>query len=163
MNTPNRTPLYKYLLTTGIFLLVNFAALAIGGIFTSNGVNSDWFLNLKQAPWNPPGWVFGAAWTLIMICFAFYMSALYYKLENTKFILNLFILQWILNVAWNPTFFYFHYTLLALFVILALTILVAYFYFTYRNTLKLYSLLILPYLIWLCIATSLNAYIFFTN
>ncbi len=54
-----------------IFLVINFAALALGSIFTSAGVSSDWYTNLNQAPWTPPGWVFGAAWTSIMIFFAF--------------------------------------------------------------------------------------------
>jgi benzodiazapine receptor len=59
-----------------LFLVVNFSALAIGGLFTGKGVPSDWYQNLNQAPWTRPGRVFGAAWTLIMICFAVYMAYL---------------------------------------------------------------------------------------
>jgi len=44
-----------------LFLLINFAALALGGLATSDGVVSLWYQNLNQAPWTPPGWVFGAA------------------------------------------------------------------------------------------------------
>ena len=62
-----------------IFLVINFAALGIGGFFTGPGVSSDWYTNLNQAPWTPPGWVFGAAWTTIMICFSFFMAFLYEK------------------------------------------------------------------------------------
>jgi tryptophan-rich sensory protein len=46
-----------------IFLALNFAALAIGGLFTSKGVSSDWYAGIAKAPWTPPGWAFGAAWT----------------------------------------------------------------------------------------------------
>ena len=56
-----------------IFLVLNFAALGLGGLFTSKGVPSDWYQHLNKAPWTPPGWAFGFAWTLIMICFSFYM------------------------------------------------------------------------------------------
>ena len=51
-----------------VFLLINFGALALGGLFTSDGVISDWYEQLNKAPWTPPGWVFGAAWTTIMVC-----------------------------------------------------------------------------------------------
>ena len=78
-------------------------------------------------------------------------------------ILSLYFGQWLLNVAWNPVFFFFHKVNLGLVVIVCLTILVAYFLFNFRKDLKGYSLLILPYFIWLCIATSLNTYIAFLN
>ena len=57
------------LLYTGLFLLLNFGALAIGSYFMNNGPQSNWYLTLNKAPWTPPGWVFGVAWTTIMICF----------------------------------------------------------------------------------------------
>ncbi|MDG2281196.1 MAG: tryptophan-rich sensory protein, partial [Flavicella sp.] len=47
-----------------LFLVLNFTALAVGGLFTGTGVSSDWYQNLNQAPWTPPGWVFGFMWTL---------------------------------------------------------------------------------------------------
>jgi len=59
-----------------IFLILNFTALAIGGLFTGKGVPSDWYQDLNQAPWTPPGWVFGFMWTFIMISYAVYMAHL---------------------------------------------------------------------------------------
>ena len=43
------------------FLILNFLALAVGGLFTGKGVPSEWYVNLARAPWEPPGWVFGSA------------------------------------------------------------------------------------------------------
>jgi tryptophan-rich sensory protein len=146
-----------------IFLLINFAALAIGGLFTSKAVSSDWYLQLNKAPWTPPGWVFGAAWFTIMVCFAIYMAQLYSAPVNTNLLIGLFCIQWLLNVIWNPVFFYFHATVAGLFVITALTILVGYMLFFYFPTTKFISLLLMPYFVWLLIATSLNAYIVFRN
>ncbi|MBT6953110.1 MAG: tryptophan-rich sensory protein [Flavobacteriaceae bacterium] len=83
---------------TVLFLVLNFAALAIGGFFTGDGVTSEWYQNLNKAPWTPPGWVFGAAWTSIMILFALYMAFLI-KPENRKTIILIYSVQWILNVA----------------------------------------------------------------
>ena len=147
---------------TVIFLLLNFAALAIGGLFTSSGVSSEWYTHLSKAPWTPPGWVFGAAWTSIMILFAIYMAYLI-KAKQSKTIIILFGIQWVLNMAWNPIFFYFKAITVGLVTILLLTLLIAYLFFTYWKALKIKTLLLAPYLLWLLIATSLNAYIFFYN
>jgi benzodiazapine receptor len=46
---------------------------------------------------------------------------------------------------------------------MGLTIVVGSFLFSFKNELKTKTLLIVPYFIWLCIATSLNAYILFNN
>jgi len=146
-----------------VFLFLNFGALALGGIFAGSGAGSDWYNELNKAPWTPPGWVFGFAWTTIMLCFSVYMAFLYQKVTDKRNIISLYIIQWILNVAWNPVFFYFHKAHLGLFVIMCLTLLVAYFLFNFRRDLKVYSLLITPYFVWLSIATSLNAYIVFLN
>lgn len=145
------------------FLIINFGALAIGGIFTGKGVPSDWYIALTKAPWTPPGWVFGFAWTSIMICFSVYLAFLWPILNNKSLFIILFSLQWLLNVGWNPTFFYFHNVTFGLIIISGLTILIAWFLFFYWPDLKIKSILILPYLIWLIIATSLNGYILLKN
>jgi translocator protein len=144
------------------FLLINFGALALGGLFTKDGVTSDWYQNMTKAPWTPPGWVFGAAWTTIMICFSFYMTRLWDKTADKKTLAILFAVQWVLNVAWNPIFFHLHQLPIALAVVSALTVLVGYFLFSNWSKMHWFSLLIAPYFIWLLIATSLNAYPLFS-
>ncbi|MEZ5047039.1 MAG: TspO/MBR family protein [Chitinophagaceae bacterium] len=146
-----------------IFLILNFGAIALGGLFTGRGVASDWYIKLSKAPWTPSGWVFGVAWTAIMICFSLYMAKVWTAIENKRLLILLYSVQWILNIGWNPTFFYYNKVLTALFLISALTVLIGFFLLFYWQTLKLKSLLIAPYLIWLLIATSLNAYIFLKN
>jgi translocator protein len=146
-----------------LFLVLNFSALAIGGLFTGKGVPSDWYQNLNQAPWTPPGWMFGVAWTFIMICFAVYMTYLVSTKVNIKKVILLYLIQWVLNVAWNPLFFHYQAVLVALINISLLTTLVAFFLFNHKRELETRSLLIAPYFIWLLIATSLNAYILIYN
>ena len=146
-----------------IFLIINFGALAIVGFFTGKGVPSDWYISLDKAPWTPPGWVFGTAWTTIMICFSIYMAYLWPVVENKNLLIVLFIIQWVLNVSWNPTFFYYQLVLAGLIIITGLTIIVGSFLLLYWSELKFKTLLILPYFIWLLVATSLNGYILFKN
>ena len=151
------------ILRTFFILVLNFSALAVGGLFTSSGVKSEWYNLLRKAPWTPPGWVFGFAWTLIMICFAFYISLLWETTRERKTLILLFTIQWVLNVCWNPIFFKFHQVNVALLIITLLTILIGYMQFKYMKELQGKSLLISPYFLWLIIATSLNAYININN
>lgn len=148
---------------TIVFLILNFGALAIGGLFTGNGVSSDWYYNINKAPWTPPGWVFGFSWTTIMICFSFYMAQAWTITDNKKRLLGLFTAQWVLNISWNPVFFYFHQIVWALVLITSLTALIVFFIFMFWKKLKFSSVLIFPYFIWLLIATSLNTFIAFKN
>ena len=112
----------------------------------------------------PERWVFGAAWSTIMLCFTFYMTQLsFYFNFGAKNIVRLYAIQWIFNVSWNYIFFNQHQTELGLVVIVLLWLLVGYFTFTFLSKMKYATGLILPYLIWMTIATSLNAYIVLYN
>lgn len=146
-----------------IFLILNFTALGIGSIYTNPGANSEWYQNLTIAPWTPPGWVFGASWTIVMICFAVYMAYAWATISNHRYLVTLYIVQLILNVSWNPVFFKFHQILAGLIIITSLTLLIAYFLFGHSLQLKGKTWLVSPYLLWLMIATSLNAYIYIHN
>ncbi len=145
------------------FLLLNFAALTIGGLSMGNGASSDWYLDLNKAPWTPPGWSFGAAWTLIMVCFSFYMSYTWTPVNNRRKLLILFSVQWILNTSWSPVFFRYHQSISGLIIISLLTLLVTYLLFANLLRLRIKSVFILPYFLWLIIATSLNVYIVLYN
>ena len=151
------------IIRTIIFLALNFGAIVLGAYFTGPGVSSHWYDTIHKAPWTPPGWVFGFAWTTIMICFSIYMAYLLSKVEDKKFIIVLYALQWILNVAWNPVFFYFQQIGAGLALILALTVLIGYFLFRYFPLTRIWSLGIAPYFLWLLIATSLNIYMVLYN
>lgn len=146
-----------------IFLVLNFAALGLGGLFAGSGSSSDWYLGLEIAPWTPPGWVFGAAWTLIMICFSWFMAKAWGLSKDTKTLGVLFGIQWILNVSWNWVFFDQQMVLPGFIVLSTLTLLVFYLIYRYRSLLGVHALSILPYMIWLSIAISLNGYVLTNN
>ena len=146
-----------------IFGLLNFGALAISSIYTNPWVVSDWYTGLNQAPWTPPGWVFGFAWTTIMICFSVYMARAWLVISPKNVLISLFSVQWILNTVWNPVFFTLHETTVALALIGSLTVLMIGILIRYWSVVGIYKYLLLPYCIWLLIATSLNGYVVFMN
>lgn len=153
----------RTLILFGLFIVLNFGGLTIGNWLMNDGPNTSWYLDLNKAPWTPPGWVFGFAWTIIMLFFSFYLAKLFNS-YFTKFLLVLFTLEIILNVSWNFIFFNQHLVLLALIIILLLTSLIFYIFFKFKSgAIKQLRWLLLPYMIWLCIASSLNLYILIHN
>ncbi len=146
-----------------IFLIINFGGLAIGNWFMGDAVTGEWYNSLNKAPWTPPGWVFGFAWTAIMLCFSYYLAELF--IERSKVTLwFVFLFAWLLNMSWNWFFFNQKMVNMGLIVLILLTLAILYFFITFRHDrLKWAKYLLLPYLIWLCIATSLNAYILLNN
>ncbi len=143
------------------FLILNFGALALGRFLMGEGAMGDWYQNLQRAPWEPAGWVFGAAWTFIMICFSIFMAQVWRKEKaNAGKLLGIYAVQLVFNILWNPIFFKWHLPLIALVVITTLLFIV---FLLFKEGKKFeskpFNLLLLPYLIWLCIAISLNAYV----
>ena len=144
-----------------LFLLINFGGLALGTLLMNNGPQSEWYLNLNKAPWTPPGWVFGFAWTTIMICFSIYLVKFFETINQKKIVL--YTIQVILNVSWNYIFFNIHQLAEGMLILLLLTSLIFYFFFTYKKEVENLSFLLLPYMVWLCIANSLNLYVLIHN
>jgi benzodiazapine receptor len=144
------------------FLVLNFSALGIGVYLMNNGPMSTWYINLQKAPWTPPGWVFGMAWSVIMLCFSIYMTKLVAQ-QPSKKVFSLYAMQWVLNIFWNYLFFNQHFVEIAFFELLLLTLVVAYFLFQFSKSLKYTTLFVIPYFFWLLIASSLNGYILLNN
>ena len=145
-----------------LFIFINFSALGIGIWLMNDGPKTEWYTNLNQAPWTPPGWVFGVAWSSIMLLFSVYMTYLI-QLDRSNKVLMLFSVQFVLNIFWNYLFFNKQEVFIALISITLLTALIFFLFFHYFKEFKKVSYLLLPYMIWLCIATSLNLYILIHN
>lgn len=149
-----------------LFIVVNFICLWLGNFPTMNGVNQAWYQLGNQAPWTPPGWVFGFAWTLIMITYGFFMTTLldYSPVKRKKNFLILYVLSCILNILWCYLFFGNQLILLGLITISLLFLLILYLaVVSVIDKKPLSFVLIAPYCLWLIIATSLNAYFYIYN
>ena len=146
-----------------LFLILNFGALALGSwLMGTNPMNNEWYLQLNKAPWTPPGWVFGVAWTSIMLLFTIYLTIQEKeKLSNKRFII-FFSLQFLTNVLWNPIFFHLHWTFLGMIIIFSLFVSIVLILYYFKSSIWK-SLFLLPYLIWLTVAFSLNAYSWWMN
>ena len=149
-----------------IFGTLNFAGLALGSMATGPGVASDWYAGLAKAPWTPPGWVFGAAWTTVMLGFTWFMAAAWNQLAagaGRQRWAVMFAAAWLLNVAWNPIFFGWQQTEMALVEILVLFATIGLMAARAWSSLGAAKWGIAPYVMWLTVAVSLNAYVVFQN
>lgn len=153
----------KQLRLTLLFLILNFGGLALGNWFMGNAILEEWYTNLNKAPWTPPGWIFGFAWTTIMICFSIFLGRLFTINIKTKFLIYAFFIEFLLNSSWNFIFFNKQNIFLALIVMILLTSLLFFYFFKLSKKVGLYKFLLIPYILWLSIATSLNLYILIHN
>lgn len=141
-----------------IFVILCYAVAAFGAQFEP-GV---WYEGLKRAPWNPPNVAFPIVWTILYAMIA--IAGWLIFASNDGPLKLLWSAQLVLNAAWSWLFFGQHWVGVALLDILILLILIGLLVaMCMRKKKTLPGFLLLPYLVWIALATSLNAYIFIYN
>lgn len=138
-------------LVASIFLCVGGGWLS--GLSTKTGLH--WYSTLNQAPWTPPDFLFPFVWTLLYLLMAFSL----WLIEKKPITLALFALQLSLNFAWSWLFFYWKSPLLSLIDICALLVILLWTIRVFYRDCKEAAYLLIPYLFWLCYASTLNLYI----
>lgn len=127
-----------------------------GGLLTEIG---PWYRNLRKPKLNPPDWVFGPAWTVIL-GLAAWSAKLAWDASDTaaeqRLVVALFGANALLHLLWSPLFFKFKRPDWALAEVgLLWTSLVA-LVIGLAPISGTASLLIWPYLLWVSFATWLN-------
>ena len=138
---------------------------AVGGVATSRGVG-DWYDGLDRAPWNPPSWLFGPAWTVLyalMAVAAWLVAREGLGDSGVQVALTLYLVQLALNLGWSIVFFGLRRPGLALVVIGALLVAIAATAIAFHPVSPAAAWLLVPYLVWVAFAASLNAWIAFAN
>jgi translocator protein len=134
-----------------------FGAAAIGGFFTTPSIPT-WYATLQKPSWTPPSWVFGPVWTVLYLMMAIALWFVWRKvgLREAAIPTVFFLIQLTLNVLWSILFFGLHRPAFALADIIALwlAILITLILF-WRVTLPA-GLLLIPYLLWVTYASTLN-------
>lgn len=122
---------------------------------------AEWYPTLAKPEITPPNSMFPIAWSIIYVCMGLSIGRLLAK-GDRRFV-TLWLLQLILNFLWSPMFFTLQSPIAGLAIIIMLDISVlSYTIVTWRAS-RLASLLMLPYLAWLGLASYLNFYIWLYN
>lgn len=141
-----------------IFVLLVAAAAVLGGLSAPDA----WYASLQKPSFNPPGWIFGPAWTLLYVLMAVAAWRVY-RAAGFGLGIGLWLLQLMVNALWSPLFFAMHRIDLALLDIIVLDILVIATIAVFLRTDRIAGWLMLPYLGWIAFATALNVAIWQLN
>lgn len=146
------------------FIVLCLIVEIVGGLWTRETV-STWYPTLIKPSWTPPNWIFGPAWTFLYILIAISGWLIYRaKASHERTVaLALYGAQLALNFMWSFLFFSLRNPLLGLVDILLLCLLVGVSIIKTWPVRPLASLLLIPYLVWVMYATSLNAGILWLN
>ena len=125
---------------------------------------ATWYPTLDKSVLTPPNEAFPIAWGIIYICSGISIGLVWDKQTMLDTGLGwLFFLQLIFNFAWSVLFFYLQDPLSGLIDIALLDLTVIFYTLTCYRINRFASLLFIPYLIWLTLATYLYLYIVINN
>jgi benzodiazapine receptor len=131
--------------------------LAVGGWTTTVGT---WYRNLRKPSWNPPNWIFGPAWTVIL-ALAAWSGVLAWTnavddYPGRVLILALFAISTVLHMLWSPLFFALKRPDWSLLEVPFLWLSIAALMFGVGGYSTLAVWLLSPYLLWVTFAAFLN-------
>ncbi|ACZ84899.1 TspO/MBR family protein [Streptosporangium roseum] len=113
------------------------------------------YLALERPPWAPPQWLFGPAWTVLYIMIAI-SGWLAWSARGWTPALGVYAAQLVLNAAWTPLFFGAGRYGLAFAEIVVLWAAIAATIVLFRRISRVAAWLLVPYLLWVTYAASLN-------
>ncbi len=132
------------------------AVAVLGAVLTNI---SPWYKALRKPSWQPPDWLFGPAWSLIL---ALAGAAAYLAWRDAPdagsrlMVLVLFGVNGVLNIIWSPLFFTLRRPDWALIEVPLLWLAIAAPMWLLAPFAPTASLLLLPYLLWVSFASFLN-------
>ncbi len=138
------------------------------GFFSGRIAQHDilsWYPFLHKSSLTPPDIVFPIVWFILycMLAISGYSLWQHRHQQKAKLALIFYGLQVVLNWAWTPLFFYFHWIAASFYCITAIIILTLITIIITRHEYKLSCVMLIPYLIWLVFAGYLNAVIWILN
>lgn len=142
-----------------------FTVSYLGRLFTSRGV-PEWYDTIKKPSFTPPGYVIGIVWTVIFILSA--LSMVFFLKQKNKdnlfiVVVGLYIANGVFNVLWSYLFFVKHYILLSVIDSFLIGLTVLLIILLLWKDVKISSVLLSPYLLWVSFATYLTYVIFRLN
>ena len=144
----------KALITVPLIVL---GGLAMGWL-SNSGMDNGWYVGLDQPAFQPPSWMFGVVWTILYALMGLALAIIWNEPRSSRrnSALLLFCVQLALNYAWSPVFFgarLIEWGLILLFAILLTALATAK---SFKAIRPVAGWLMLPYLLWLCLAVALN-------
>lgn len=159
--TPQRPSLSRNLPGLAFWLVLSFATASMGAAFKPG----EWYTQLTLPSWTPPGWLFGPVWTLLYIAMAVAAWLIWRNggLQKNRPALTLYVVQLILNGMWSWIFFGEHLIGVAVVEIYSLLLVIIVVTWLFWRRKRLAGMLMLPYILWVAFASTLNLQIWRMN
>lgn len=138
------------------------AAVALAGRSWTDTGPGSWYGGLDTAPWQPPGWAFGAVWTVLYVLMAvaaWRVAAAGPGRPGVRSALGWYAVQLALNLAWTGVFFGLESPWGGMVVITALAAAIAVTAHAFAGVSRFAAGLLVPYLAWVAFAATLNGYV----
>ncbi|WP_291297241.1 TspO/MBR family protein [Elioraea sp.] len=129
---------------------------SVGATMTDIG---PWYQALAKPSWQPPDWLFGPAWTLIFALAALSAVTAWRDAPDQaarEWMVGLFAVNGVLNIAWSALFFRIRRPDWALVEVVLLWLSVLALILVLRRYSRPASLMLVPYLAWVAFAAVLN-------
>ncbi|MCW1250634.1 tryptophan-rich sensory protein [Acaricomes phytoseiuli] len=145
------------------YLLLSALVATIGAAANLPHIDG-WYATADIAPWSPPNWVFGPAWTLLYTLMAISAWLVWRKRRGWRPLFGLYGVQLFLNAIWSPLFFALYPSWgtpalwLAAVVIVLLAGILVLLIMQFFSISRWAAILLIPYLLWVVFASSLNIY-----
>ncbi len=142
--------------------------MVLGGLsarYSGSTEDNGWYQTLTLPALQPPGPVFGIAWSILYTVIAIAAAIVWghKRAPGRTLALALFAIGVAINLTWSPTFFRFHLITPALGIIVVMLIVAIATTFAFARVSRVAAWLMVPYLVWLCFAGALNARIMVIN
>jgi tryptophan-rich sensory protein len=121
---------------------------------------------LNKPAWTPPAWAFGPIWTVLYILMGIALFLVWregFERRDVKIAILVFAIQLVLNFFWTIIFFGFGSLIGGLIEIIFLWIAILINIILFYRISKIAGLLLVPYIIWVTIASYLTYTVYLLN
>ena len=140
------------------YAAITAAIVVVGGVGGKATDVGPWYRNLVKPSWNPPDWAFPVAWSTIYLFIIAAVGGVWNVANSAQqsLILSVVLVNLVLNLFWSIVFFAMQKPQWALFEVALLWLSIVAMMGVFAMVKPLYAALLLPYLLWVSVASLLN-------
>ncbi|MEM5814424.1 MAG: TspO/MBR family protein [Candidatus Aenigmatarchaeota archaeon] len=156
--------MHKYLRLAAAIIICQMAGI-IGSVFTAPNI-AAWYATLNKPALTPPNWLFGPVWVTLYTLMGTAVWRIWEKRTKKKAnkeALYPFAAQLALNALWSMMFFGLRNPLYGLMTIVPLWLITMYTILKFYKIDKTAAYLLVPYILWVTVATYLNFMVWLLN
>ena len=137
----------------------------LGAIVTLSQI-STWYSTLSKPWWSPPNWLFGPIWTTLYVLMGIALFLVWREgihRRDVRFAILIFAVQLVLSLLWSVVFFSFHALFGSFIIVMLLWLAILANIIAFLIISKWAGFLLVPYIIWVSIASYLNYSVYILN